>query len=112
MVKYKYTCKQCKFNTNYESQWLKHTNTTKHKTGKRKTRSDKIGPIKCTLCKHVSLNNANMKIHVLNNHSSKEERKKGFKYYCKYCDYGSFAKTSYNTHINTKKHKHIVGILG
>ena len=52
-----------------------------------------------------------MKLHILNNHSTKEERKTGFKYYCEYCNYGNFAKTSYDTHLNTKKHKLIVELM-
>ena len=46
-----------------------------------------------------------MKLHILNNHSTREEKKKGFKYYCEYCDMGTFAKFIYNKHIKTKKHK-------
>ena len=46
-----------------------------------------------------------MKQHVLNEHSTKEEREKGFKYYCKYCNYGTFSIDLYKRHNNTEKHK-------
>ena len=34
-----------------------------------------------------------------------EERKKGFKYYCDYCDYGTFSRMFIETHNNSEKHK-------
>ena len=46
-----------------------------------------------------------MKKHVLNEHSTKEEREKEFKYYCKSCDFGTFSKDTYEVHTNTNKHK-------
>ena len=37
-----------------------------------------------------------MKLHILNNHSSIEEKKKGFKYYCETCNYGVINEKKYN----------------
>ena len=45
-----------------------------------------------------------MDTHILNNHSSKEERKHKFKCYCEYCDFGSFSEIHYQNHLITKKH--------
>ena len=42
--------------------------------------------------------------HVLNNHASKEEREKKFKYYCKICDHGTFSNTRYKEHLQSKNH--------
>ena len=44
----------------------------------------------------------NLKEHILNYHSSIEEREKGFTYYCKLCDYGTLSKDSINNYYNTK----------
>ncbi len=105
MLKYKHECEKCNYKTNYKSQWNAHIATTLHKTGKRKVRSDRKCSEKCSQCGYYECNNTNMKLHILNNHSTKEERKAGFKYYCECCDMGSFAKSIYNKHIKTKRHK-------
>lgn len=45
---------------------------------------------------------------MLNTHGTKEERKEKYKYYCDVCDVcdiGSFAKTVYDKHCNSDKHK-------
>ena len=111
MAEYKYVCEPCKYKTNYKSQWDKHIETEKHRTGKRKMRSDKKCPDKCPHCDYSNKNNTNMKLHILNKHSTKEERKAGFKYYCEYCDFGNFAKCVYDKHLNSKKHKLIMKIV-
>lgn len=41
---------------------------------------------------------------MLNNHSSLEEKKKEFTYYCEVCNYGIFNKDNYDKHLLTKKH--------
>lgn len=46
-----------------------------------------------------------MNLHMLNNHSSKDERKEKFKYYCEICDYGTFGKSSFEKHKKSEKHK-------
>ena len=51
-----------------------------------------------------------MKIHKLNKHLTKEDREKEFIHYCKYCDYGSFSKDSFDIHNNTEKHKHYLSL--
>ena len=43
--------------------------------------------------------------HILNKHSTKEERKEKFKYYCECCDFGVFVKSMMDTHLNTNKHQ-------
>jgi hypothetical protein len=101
---YKYQCKKCNYNCNTESQWKKHISTEKHKTGKSKIRSDKIYPCKCEKCEHIASCSGNLKQHILNFHSTKEERKIGYKYYCECCDYGTQAKKFYENHEKSKKH--------
>ena len=60
---------------------------------------------KCDKCEYITNTKLNIKTHTLNNHSSKEEKKTGFKFYCDKCDFGVFTETSFNLHLNTKKHK-------
>lgn len=108
---YKFNCDQCKYYTNYKSKWLEHTATTKHKTGKRKVRSDKKGPVECSECGHKSKTVHEARLHKLNNHSTLDERKTKFKYYCEVCNYGTFTPYSYKRHTHTKKHKHVISII-
>lgn len=105
-TEYKFNCDKCNYHTNIMISYNKHLEGTLHKTGKRKTRSDRKKDIyKCDLCEYSSTNEHNYKTHFLNNHSTKEERKKQFTYYCDRCDFGNFIESCYETHINTKKHK-------
>ncbi len=45
-------------------------------------------------------------MHKLNNHSSIEEKKKEFKYYCSHCDFGCFYENFMKNHNETIKHKY------
>lgn len=49
-------------------------------------------PEKCKLCDYKTKNTFLMKKHILNKHSTKEVREKEFKFYCSYCDFGTFSK--------------------
>ena len=102
---YKYICIQCNYKCNILSRWEKHIETELHKTGKKKIRSDYKGEKNCNKCKYIGKTLNNLKEHILNYHSSIEEREKGFTYYCKLCDYGTLSKDLINNHNNTKKHK-------
>ncbi len=102
---YKYICEKCDYKCNIISRWEKHINTELHITGKKKTRSDYKGDKKCESCDYVGKTLNNLIEHKLNHHSSIEEREKGFKYYCKLCDYGTLTEIIMNNHYNTKKHK-------
>ena len=106
-TKYKYKCEQCNYKCKFESEWLKHCNTEIHKTGIRKkiVRKNHKQPEKCNKCDYLTKNTFLMKKHRLNEHSTKEEREKQFKYYCKSCDFGTFSKDTYEVHTNTNKHK-------
>ena len=83
-TKYKYICEKCNFKCQYESQWNTHIERELHKTGIKKRRSDIKEPYKCDKCNNCETKNLyTYKQHILNEHSNKEEREKGFKYYCK-----------------------------
>lgn len=54
------------------------------------------------MCDYTTTRTTNMKLHYLNNHANKEERKKEFKYYCEVCDFGNFSKGLFKLHMETK----------
>ena len=59
----------------------------------------------CEKCDYNSTTHIyNFKTHVLNNHSTLEEKKAGFTYYCECCDYGIFSKDNFDKHLLSKKH--------
>ncbi len=103
---YKYYCDKCKYGTNAKNHYSQHCKTTLHLTGKRKVRTDrKVDSYNCDICDYTATNHINYKSHKLNNHSTIEERKTQFTYYCDCCNFGVFMKSSYNKHMNTNKHK-------
>lgn len=103
--KYKFICEKCKYKCNFNSQWVIHCSTELHKTGKRKKRTDKTEVGKCKQCEYETNNYSLMLKHILNKHSTKEERKNKFKYYCDMCDFGTFSKDTFEIHKNSQKHK-------
>jgi len=92
-----------------------HNKSVLHKTGtagKRNTKSaDEIKMYKCDNCEFITKNKSNYLVHKLNKHSTKEERKKEYKYYCELCDFGVFGKSLYDTHLETSTHKNIIDVL-
>lgn len=104
-MEYVYNCEKCNFHTNAKSLYEKHLLTGKHKTGQRAERCDKKFTGQCPNCEYHGVTSMNLTMHILNNHSSKEKRENEFKFYCKLCDYGAFAKSLYNKHISSGKHQ-------
>jgi KRAB domain-containing zinc finger protein len=102
---FKYNCEKCDYHCNAESSWEIHINTTKHKTGKKKQRCDYKEPYKCPECDYKTKNKTTLSQHKLNEHASKEEREKNFKYYCNMCDFGTFSIDSFEIHKESNKHK-------
>ncbi len=100
----KFYCSSCNYSCNYESKWNQHINTLKHKNNgiiiKKKKSLDK----KCTECDYIAKHSEGLKNHKLTKHSSKEEREKYFRYYCKECDFGSFKKQQIDIHNKTTRH--------
>lgn len=86
--------------------YKKHYDNELHKTGKRKIRKDRlVENYKCNKCNYITTTKLNVKMHSLNNHSSKKEKKEGFKFYCEKCDLGVFTETSFKLHLETNKHR-------
>ncbi len=101
--KYKYYCDKCNYGTNLTRSYDKHITTILHNTGTRGIRLKKV-IYKCEKCNYETTNNNNYLCHNLNNHSSKDERKNKFKFYCDNCDFGCFSKTGYDKHLKSKIH--------
>lgn len=105
-------CEKCNNRFKFKSQLEKHSKTELHKTGKKKTRSDKKEEFKCEICNLYTTNQqTNLKLHILNNHKTKEERKNEFPYYCELCDSGCIEEKQYKKHLETKKHKKKLELL-
>ena len=99
-------CEKCNKKFTSNAYYLIHCETELHKTGKRKTRIDKKEELKCSICNiYTTKQPTTLKIHILNNHSSIEEKKIGFKHYCETCDYGIMNESKYKIHLETSKHK-------
>ena len=100
-----YICEKCNYRTEIKSCYEKHLNTELHKTGKRKTRSDKKVEDKCPHCDYMTKVNTDMKAHIISKHMTEEEQKKNFKYYCDDCKIGYLYESQYNNHLISAKHK-------
>jgi len=96
--KKEYYCNFCNYNTINISDWIKHNNTKKHQRNGL--------PIihNCSICEYKSRTLFNYKLHMLSQHSTKEERMKQ-KYYCHICDIVLFCNTYMLKHLNGKFHK-------
>lgn len=99
--KYKFNCIDCDYHTNRASFWLKHIECEKHK------RKGKIKATICKFCNHQSLSHWNLKMHILSQHSTKEERTSS-KFYCIICDQVFFCKLYLDNHNNGIKHKNMI----
>lgn len=99
----KFFCEHCNYGTDVLGCYKQHLETTLHKTGKRKERSDKK-IYKCYKCIFENDNKTSYMNHILNNHSTVEERKQTFPHYCECCDFGAFIKSVLDIHLNTRKH--------
>lgn len=108
---FRYTCDKCNYKCKYDSEWNKHCETELHKTGIRKKRSDIKEPLKCKDCPYKTKNKTIMNQHILNEHSTKEERKLKFRHYCSCCDFGTFSKDLFSKHNNTDKHNKYVNVV-
>ena len=98
--KYKYYCNLCNYGAKTNSDWLKHTKSSKHERGGLKIKI-------CPTCNHECFNHWNLKQHYIMNHSTKEDRIKQ-KYYCSTCDIVFFCKLYLETHNKGKKHNNII----
>lgn len=115
MSQYKYYCEKCNYGTDIKNSINLHNKSLLHLTGvagKRNIKEeDKKKIYECKDCDFVTKNKNNYLVHKLNNHSTKEERKKEYAYYCELCDFGSFCENQINKHNETSKHKLILSLI-
>jgi hypothetical protein len=102
--KYKYYCEKCKYGTDIIHSMKSHEQSYIHQNGHKKSRK-KIELYKCEDCEYINNHKYNYISHKLNHHGTKEDREKEFKYYCKLCDTGTYAKEAYDKHMISSKHK-------
>lgn len=82
-----------------------HLSREVHKSGKRAVRCDKREfPEKCPKCNYIPKNFITFTRHNLIHHTSKEDRKKAYKYFCETCDFGTPSEKLFNNHKATSKH--------
>jgi len=107
-TEFKYFCEKCNYGTNIRYSLIQHNNTVLHKIGFiKKTKLKDKEQYNCDKCDYNTMNKNNFITHKLNNHSTKEERKKEFKYYCEICDFGVFTESSFEKHKETLRHKRL-----
>ena len=107
-----YICDNCNYKTPYRQSYEKHLKTELHLTGHRKTRIDKKIPDKCPYCLYTSNISSTMQSHIIKNHLNPEEQKKKLKYYCDCCKIGYSAKSQFEVHVNSKRHKNRIMYMG
>jgi hypothetical protein len=72
-----YFCKTCNYKCSYKSQYDQHLETNKHKNNGKITRNVKNKfDGKCKFCKFETNSSSNMKVHILANHTTNEEKKR------------------------------------
>ena len=106
-----YCCEKCNFKCKFKVDYERHIKTGKHINGiiikkkyeRKKEKKEKIIHV-CEKCNYKSDHLYNYKTHILNNHSTEDEKKKEFPYYCENCKIGMYAKTVYDKHLISKKH--------
>jgi hypothetical protein len=97
----KFNCIECDYHTSKCSDWLKHIESKKHiRRGQKKT-------TQCKICEHDAYTHWNLKLHILSQHSTIEERQNS-KFYCSTCDQIFFCKLYMDNHFNGIKHKNMV----
>ena len=101
MEESKFKCIKCNYNTSCASDWIKHVDTAKHKRNGQKL------PKNCSECDYIGLNHWNLKMHLVINHYTKEQRTLE-KYYCYDCDQVFFCSEYMKKHMNGKKHSNMV----
>lgn len=74
-------------------------------------RSNYKEPYKCDKCDYKHKNITNYKIYLLNNHSTKEDRKKEYTYYSELCDFCSFCEEQIHKHNDTFTHKYNLTLM-
>ena len=111
---FKFFCEKCNYGTNKKMSMVVHVNTSLHLIGKHgRSLVKKLDKKKyeCSICQTNYSSKGNLLMHNLNNHSTKEEKKKGYKFYCDICNIGYMNSSKYNHHLTTSSHQNVQSIL-
>jgi hypothetical protein len=101
----KYFCEKCNYRCKFKSLFIKHTKSIAHIGENNEIPNDLASSVlSCDKCNFKTFYSQNFKNHKLNNHSSFEERKKEFPFFCEVCNIGFFSKILLNNHNSSKKH--------
>lgn len=100
-----YICKKCDVSFQFKYLLERHNKSKKHIGSDKTTYHCERGT-----CDYHTTSKTNFKMHMLNNHSTVQQKIEGFPYYCKICDIGCGAKSSYDRHLKSKKHKNNIDL--
>lgn len=95
-----FKCEACDRSFQFKHQLNRHNKSSKH-IAVIKGSAFQCGHKDCDYETNIKMN---LTLHILNNHSTIEERKKNFPYYCELCDIGKGTENEINIHYKTKKH--------
>lgn len=99
-----FTCDKCNISFDYKSKYETHLKSKKHTDQPRKERIDKKYDPRCKFCDFTTSQPTNMQVHILTKHSTPDDRKTNFKFYCEKCDFGTMGEILYKRHLETNKH--------
>ncbi len=106
---FNFFCSKCNYGTNFKQSYERHILSGLHLTGTKTIIPKTIITYTCDQCNDFQTKNKyNYISHQLNYHSTKEERKEKYKFYCDTCDFGVFSKKLIDIHVKTKKHSNLV----
>jgi hypothetical protein len=102
---FKFFCEKCKYGTNIKQTYNRHILSGLHINGTKTITPRNIITYTCNECNNFQTKNKyNFTTHKLNYHSTKQQRKETYKYYCDTCDFGVFSSQSIDNHIKSNKH--------
>jgi len=100
-----YRCEKCSFSTTSKSLYDRHLICKKHINGFITRNRPSKDPFICCICNNYKTKNTfNLKTHILNNHSTSDEKAEKYTYFCNLCNFGTYKKDSIDKHIKSKKH--------
>jgi len=98
--KKEFFCHLCNYKTHNCNEWIKHNECKKHK------RNGELLPKDCSICGYKGYTHWNLKMHMITNHSTLEERKTQ-RFYCSICDVVFFSQSYNDKHYAGKRHKNM-----
>jgi hypothetical protein len=85
---FEHYCNNCKYGTNYKTNYDKHCKTKLHERHGEK----KINIFKCDLCDFECKLKSDCNAHKISKHTTIKEKEEKSKHYCKCCNFGTIRK--------------------